>query len=377
MNIPHRLPQAAASALLCVCLTAGAEPLYRVTWLPQEMGVTDMNGAGHVVGYVFTPGGPRIATWSDDGMQIRPEFGSPAGMNNHDDFVATRSDGPPAMPVGAWAWIGRSWRSISAAAPGFGYVFARAINDQGWAVGELADSQSSSARLPFLYRNGDLRVLPTLGGSTGRANDIDKHGRITGQAALRNPDGSESRHAFVLDSATGRMPDLGTLANGDSEGLDINDRGQVVGIAGSRGFLYSGGRMVDVGTLGGTEAFALSINNHGVVAGRGWLQDNTPYGFLYFYGRMVNLDRLVALPPGWSVWVPLRINDAFQILAQLCSANGSNAVCRVARLDPVPVGRLGQDRLPARQQALAERLSEAGRRIIDRIGALAPRRAGS
>jgi probable HAF family extracellular repeat protein len=173
------------------------------------------------------------------------------------------------------------------------------------------------------------------------------------------------------------MTDLGTLANGDSEGLDINDRGQVVGIAGSRGFLYSGGRMVDVGTLGGTEAFALSINNHGVVAGRGWLQDNTPYGFLYFYSRMVNLDRLVALPPGWSVWVPLRINDAFQILAQLCSANGSNAVCRVARLDPVPVGRLGQDRLPARQQALAERLSEAGRRIIDRIGALAPRRAGS
>jgi hypothetical protein len=74
--------------------------------------------------------------------------------------------------------------------------------------------------------------------------------------------------------------------------------------------------------------------------------------------------------------VPMRINDAFQILAQLCRQNGGNTVCRVARLDPVPVGLLGQDRLPARQQALAERLSEAGRRIIDRIGALALARAG-
>lgn len=372
MNMSHCLPQAAASALLCVCLSAGAEPVYRVTWLPPEMGVTDMNGKGHVVGYVFTPAGPRIATWSDAGMQVRPETGSPAGMNDHDDFVATRSDGPPAMPIGAWAWIGRSWRSISAAAPEYGYIFPRALNDRGWAVGELADSQSSSARLPFLYRNGDLRVLPTLGGSTGRATDINNHGTVTGQAALRNPDGSESRHAFVLDSATGRISDLGTLGSGDSEGLDINDRGQVVGIAGTRGFFYSGGRMVDVGTLGGTEAFALSINNHGVVAGRGWLQDNTPYAFLYFYGRMVNLDRLVALPPGWSVWVPLRINDAFQILAQLCRPNGGNTVCRVARLDPAlpsPAGRLGQGRLAARQEALAERLGEAGRRIIGRIGA--------
>lgn len=249
--MPHRFLHVAASVLLCCCLTAGAEPLYRVTWLPQEMGVSDMNGAGHVAGYVFTPAGPRIATWSDAGLQIRPELGSPAGMNEHDDFVATRSDGPPPMPIGAWAWIGRAWRSIGAAAPEFGYIFARALNDGGSVVGELADSQSSSARRPFLYRNGDLRLLPTLGGTTGRANDINNHGRITGQAALRNPDGSESRHAFLLDSTSGRMRDLGTLGTGDSEGLDINDRGQVVGISGSRGFLYSGGRMVDVGTLGG------------------------------------------------------------------------------------------------------------------------------
>ena len=348
--MPHRFLHVAASVLLCCCLTAGAEPLYRVTWLPQEMGVSDMNGAGHVAGYLFTPAGPRIATWSDAGLQIRPELGSPNGMNEHDDFVATRSDGPPPMPIGAWAWIGRTWRSIGAAAPEFGYIFARALNDGGSVVGELADSQASSARRPFLYRNGDLRVLPTLGGSTGRANDVNNHGKSTGQAALRNVDGSESRHASLLDSASGRMRDLGTLGAGDSEGLDINDRGQVVGISGSRGFLYSGGRMVDVGTLGGTEAFALSINNYGVVAGRGWLQDNTPYGFLYFYGRMLNLDRLVALPPGWSVWVPLRINDAFQILAQLCRPNGGNTVCRVARLDPDPRGWLGP-----------------GRRIIDRI----------
>lgn len=343
----------AMSLGLYAAAPAQAEPIYTVTWLPREFGPADMNNAGHMVGNVLTLTGTRIATWSDEtGMQILPGFGGSFGMNNRDDFVAMKDDGPPERRYNAYAYINREWRNISAAAPDIGWVFPHAINDHGWVVGEVAESQYATPTSPFLYRNGDLQVLPTLGGSSGKANAINKRGQVTGGAARRNPDGSESQHAFLYDSARGRMTDLGTLGGDHSEGLDINDRGQVVGISGWRGFLYSRGRMIDVGTLGGREAFALSINNYGVVVGRGWLQDNTPYGFIYFAGHMVNLDRLVSLPPGWSVWVPISINDRFQILVAVCQQASAGSACAVARLDPrLPTKALD---IPSHIQGLAK-----------------------
>ena len=380
MNICRKLLGLVGPAALAMSLGliphahAQAERIYTVTWIPQEFGPTDMNNAGNMVGMVFTLTGPRIATWSDEtGVQILPGFGGSFGMNNHGDFVAMKDDGPPERRYNAYAYINREWRNISAAAPDIGWVFPHAINDRGWVVGEVAESQYATQISPFLYRNGDLQVLPTLGGSSGKANAINNRGQVTGQAARRNPDGSESRHAFLYDSARGRMTDLGTLGGGSSEGLDINERGQVVGMSNWRGFFYSGGRMIDVGTLGGNEAFALAINNDGVVVGRGWLQDNTPYGFVYFAGRMVNLDRLVSLPPGWSVWVPLSINDRFQILATVCHPVSGGSACAVARLDPprwakprelsALIQRLGQANPAGRAQALEERLDSIGQRI--------------
>lgn len=95
------------SAALVVSVSASAEPVYTVTWIPEELGVAAMNDAGHVIGNVFTPTGPRIASWSDKGLQILPDVASPFGLNNRDEFAAMKSDGPPERPFTAWAYIGR------------------------------------------------------------------------------------------------------------------------------------------------------------------------------------------------------------------------------------------------------------------------------
>jgi probable HAF family extracellular repeat protein len=70
------------------------------------------------------------------------------------------------------------------------------------------------------------------------------------------------------------MQDLGTLSGGFTAAYAINDAGQVVGLSGSRAFLYSGGKMMDLNYLlpQGTPATlwsAQAINNRGQILAMG------------------------------------------------------------------------------------------------------------
>src|SRR5579859_2240231 len=73
-------------------------------------------------------------------------------------------------------------------------------------------------------------------------------------------------HAFLYNN--GALKDLGTLGGSYSQGMAINALGQVAG--GSllpdnsfHAFLYSGGQLTDLGTLGGTYSNPGSINDSG------------------------------------------------------------------------------------------------------------------
>jgi probable HAF family extracellular repeat protein len=88
--------------------------------------------------------------------------------------------------------------------------------------------------------------------------------------------------------------DLGTLGGTYSEANDINDSGQVVGIAGTaegtyHGFLYSGGVMTDLGTLGGSQSMARGINASGQIVGNADTSGGTYHAFLYSGGNMSDL----------------------------------------------------------------------------------------
>src|SRR5580704_13845737 len=80
------------------------------------------------------------------------------------------------------------------------------INGIGQAVGtSFTDSCSGTyCGEAFLYSNGTMQGLGTLGGTSSSAAAINASGQVTGSSALS--DGSE--HAFLYSNGT--MQDLGT-----------------------------------------------------------------------------------------------------------------------------------------------------------------------
>jgi probable HAF family extracellular repeat protein len=170
------------------------------------------------------------------------------------------------------------------------------------------ESSPQSTTMPatprFRYTVTDLG---TFGGDTSRANGINNHGQVVGEA--RTSDGT--KHPFLWDSVHG-MQDLGGLGGVYYVGSDragsvgsanaINDAGQVVGSGYTRdtmpeqhAFLWEAGRgMQDLGTLGGNESKASGINGKGQVVGFSRSGRGTnPHAFLWDrHGGMQDLGTL-------------------------------------------------------------------------------------
>ncbi len=88
---------------------------------------------------------------------------------------------------------------------------------------------------------------------------------------------SVDSHAFLWRN--GAMEDLGTLGGSNSCAYDINDLNQVVGDSETgdvgesglpvfHGFLWQNGVRTDLGTLGGATSSAFGINNRGQIVGQ-------------------------------------------------------------------------------------------------------------
>jgi probable HAF family extracellular repeat protein len=83
--------------------------------------------------------------------------------------------------------------------------------------------------VPFVWQDGVMTDLGTLGGTFSGAAGINDRGQIAGSSTLSNVPGS-AQHAFLWQD--GVMVDLGTLGGGDlSSGFQINNQGHVVGQA--------------------------------------------------------------------------------------------------------------------------------------------------
>ncbi len=199
-----------------------------------------------------------------------------------------------------------------------------------------------------LWQDGEIKNLGTFGGNHSAAAANNNRGQVVGLALNAIPDpfsffdlllngastGTQTR-AFLWQN--GQMRDLGTLGGPDADGFAVNERGQVAGgsyvnstpnpatgIPTIDPFLWENGKMTDLGTLGGTFGFSTALNNRRQVIGVSNLAgDQTADQFLWDGGKLIDLYTATT---GGSVITANAINDAGQIVgaADFSSTGGSS-----------------------------------------------------
>lgn len=365
---------------------AAPPPLYRITTFaapPDSFAtVSDINNAGQIAGHYIIQGSPAVGTaYLSLGLALRPL--------------------PPIAGYSTWA---------------------SGANDAGSVTGSAG--AEGRAERAFLYQNGQMRLLDTLGGSWARATAINNADQVVGVSA----DAAGATRAFLYSA--GRMTDLSALAPGGVAitPLDINSHGDITGtwvIDGEpRAFLYRDGQWTDLGDLGGLNADGRKLNDHAAVTGNATRADNALVPFVYssdsgmreiafpndafqIIGRGINahadvvgdgysnhgpcctflwsggavtdLTALLEPGPGWRIHQALDINDAGQIAAYGCGAPG----CMIVRLDPVPepatyallLGRLAGVLYAARRQRRRSHAAALAALVAAALGCSAAARA--
>jgi len=191
-------------------------------------------------------------------------------------------------------------------------------------------AKSATACLPFIWKDGVMTKLPTLGGANGAAIGINNQGEVAGYAETANRDANPActvSQFLPVVWGKGGVTQL-KLPAGDSDGVAwaINDQGQVVGASGScqgfdvnsqvylrekRALLWQSGTVVDLGNLGGTGALAgihaCALNNRGQVVGHSDVTgDKTFHGFVWTWQTgMLDMGTL----PGDAASLGLGISD--------------------------------------------------------------------
>jgi probable HAF family extracellular repeat protein len=166
-----------------------------------------------------------------------------------------------------------------------------------WNCGGLIGLPSPTVWHGFVWQEGVLTDLGTLGGPCSFGLVINDPGQITGYSFTNdvpNPTtGIPTVAPFLWDR--GRMINLGTLGGVFGFGTAVNNHGQVVGFSdvagdlGTRAFFWERGVLTDIGTLGGNYSEAEWINDAGQVAGKADLADGTHHAFLWKHGKMTDL----------------------------------------------------------------------------------------
>ena len=197
--------------------------------------------------------------------------------------------------------------------------------------GSYIDGDSASHA--FLYDDGVMTDLGTLGGRSSWAYGINGGGLIAGYSTVEG----SINHAFLHDGTT--MNDLGTLGGVASWALGINNNGHVVGTSnvaesyGRHAFLYDGTEMTDLGTLGGDSSWAEAINDNGQVVGHSFLGTGDRHAFLYDETEgLLDLNDLIGSSSGWELTFAYDINSLGQIVG--CGSIGGET--HAFLMTPVP-----------------------------------------
>jgi probable HAF family extracellular repeat protein len=226
---------------------------------------------------------------------------------------------------------------------GFQNTVARGINNNGQITGYSGTKQtvegSCSLRFrpcpthvyhAFLWQDGTMKDLGTLGGNYSQGNAINNLGEVAGTAQLKSGfseaflfrgaklialgpftasaindlgvvAGSESipgeGHTDAVIWQNGRITDLGLLPGEGgiyTNAAGINKSDEVTGSGDDResmmrAWVWRSGTMTDIGTLGGPQAAAYAINNAGQIVGFAQTSTDADHGFIYQNGKMTDI----------------------------------------------------------------------------------------
>jgi len=285
-------------------------------------GYGGVNNRGWVTGDANLAGDQteHAALWRD-GVVI--DLGTLGGLNsstsfpikNDRGFIMGQAQGSELDPLGEY------W--------GAGYICTNSgLPCQGW----------QNLQFGFLWQNGVMTALPTLGGNNSGAFGVNNYSQVAGVAETATQDPSCTPPQVLDFDAVVWGPKPGEIRilpvfPGDvvAEAFAINDKGQVVGLSGIcaaptfitqgvHAVLWQQGSVTDLGGFGGVMNNAgLAINNHGQVVGTSDLPgDTATHAFLWQNGVMTDLGTL----PGDDVFIAANdINNKGQVVGASCDVN--------------------------------------------------------
>ena len=178
---------------------------------------------------------------------------------------------------------------------------------------------------PFIWRDGHMSALPTVGGNNGQANAVNNRGQVAGFAETALPD-STCPAGFVskTDSPVrwddGQAQVFSTVAGDpDGQAQGINDRGQVVGYSGNcttahHAMLWGNGTAIALPGLGPEHSnIAWAINNQGQVVGESRSADGSTFlAVMWQNGQITKLDN--GTLPGDFAALATGINNHGQVV---------------------------------------------------------------
>lgn len=230
------------------------------------------DGALHDLG---TLGGQQSAAYAINSSGQITGIGQISGDISH---AMLYSGGGPMTDLGTFP----SW-SGSYGSTGYG------IDDFGDIGGVMATNGFPRG---FLYTNGMMGDIGTLGGDEAAVYAINSYAEVVGYSTTSTGD----HHAMFYDYQNGTMEDLGVLGSAtSSDAYGVNNAAHVVGSSGNRAFLVSNGSMQDLNNLvvnngsGWTLQYATGINDKDQIVGYGLNPSGQTHAFL-----------LNPLPVGWD-----------------------------------------------------------------------------
>jgi len=241
---------------------------YTVSYLPTLGGSrnrpTGISNSGLIAGFVNRPGNAtRVAAlWRDGSLDTLGTLGGPNSIVQ---------------------WPGISNNGVVA---GITELAELDPLHELWSCTAFLPSVTGHICRGFVWQNGVMTELPTLGGYQGFATSVNSQGQVVGWAEtpVHDPTCNAPQvlqfRAVLWDTQRGTMHELRPLpGDSTSAATGINERGQVIGISGDcdiavgqlsarHAVLWDKDAVIDIGDLGGDAWHTpMDIDNAGNVVG--------------------------------------------------------------------------------------------------------------